>query len=37
MRVQTNAGTHNAIGKQVTKIIEDMSYEISFLKKIFGI
>ena len=36
MRVQTNAG-HNAIGKQVTKIIEDMSYEISFLKKIFGI
>ena len=32
MRVQTNVG-HNAIGKQVTKVIEDTSYEIAFLKK----
>ncbi|MHA2504302.1 MAG: prolyl oligopeptidase family serine peptidase [Candidatus Kariarchaeaceae archaeon] len=32
MRVQVNAG-HNAIGKQITKVIEDMSYEIAFLKK----
>ncbi|MCY3412039.1 MAG: S9 family peptidase [Candidatus Heimdallarchaeota archaeon] len=32
MRVQTDAG-HNAIGKQITKIIEDMSFEIAFLKR----